>query len=93
MLREFDDRRLVSRVDSIDNSLKRIATALEWIVSDMREFNKTAADVAAERYSGNRVVTALYRGDVPYGNVEVVEGYSEASEDAAEDDMSEDDRK
>lgn len=89
MLREFDEKRFLNRIDSIDNSLKRIATALEWIVSDMREFNKTAAEVAAERYSGNQVVTALYQGDVPYKDVEVVDGYLKVSDD----DAAEDDRK
>ena len=85
-MKEFDEKRLLTRIDSIERSMKRIAAALEKIADGMTESD----GVVDGRYSGNRVVTALYRGDVPYyGDVEIVDGHFEASDD----DSAEDDRK
>jgi hypothetical protein len=84
-VREFDEKRLLIRIDSIESSMKRIAAALEKIAVWMTESD----GVVARRYPGNEIVTALYRGDVPYGDVEVVDCHLEASGD----DTEEDDRK
>lgn len=61
-MKDVENKHVLKRLDSIDNSLKRIATALEWIVSDLREFKKDSE--AGFSFHTSDPIVKLYQGDV-----------------------------